>query len=249
MVAAHPDDETVAAGARLRHLSDVWVLHVTDGAPADPSLWTSPAPSREAYRETRRAEAERALGLAGVPAGRIRCLGLPDQEVLHHLDPAIETLRQEFERIRPEIVITHAYEGGHPDHDATAFAVFAALAHLSQVPEPARAEMTSYHLGPSGLTAGRFLPAGGRGSRCEPIVMDLDADEQAQKREMLDAFHSQKELLDRMWCDTESFRLAPEYDFTRPPHEGPLFYETLGWKTTSADLCATVAQAAQRAGV
>jgi len=34
-VVAHPDDETVGAGALLDRLDDVVVVHVTDGAPRD----------------------------------------------------------------------------------------------------------------------------------------------------------------------------------------------------------------------
>jgi hypothetical protein len=34
--------------------------------------------------------------------------------------------------------------------------------------------------------------------------------------------------------DREQFRPAPKYDFSRPPHEGPLYYEIrkLGWTWT-----------------
>ena len=33
---AHPEDETIFAGAALADRSDVWIVHLTDGAPRDP---------------------------------------------------------------------------------------------------------------------------------------------------------------------------------------------------------------------
>ncbi|HYC50403.1 MAG TPA: hypothetical protein VEB19_04755, partial [Gemmatimonadaceae bacterium] len=35
IIVAHPDDESIGAGARLRKLGDAWVVDVTDGAPRD----------------------------------------------------------------------------------------------------------------------------------------------------------------------------------------------------------------------
>ncbi len=48
------------------------------------------------------------------------------------------------------VVLTHAYEGGHPDHEAVAFAV--------QASGRPRIEMAGYHAGPNGhMIAGQFL--------------------------------------------------------------------------------------------
>src|SRR6185437_9724842 len=51
-------------------------------------------------------------------------------------------------------VFTHAYEGGHPDHDAVAFAVHAAC-RLSDIP-PAIVEMPYYHRQDGRLITGEF---------------------------------------------------------------------------------------------
>ena len=45
------------------------------------------------------------------------------------------------------VVLTHAYEGGHPDHDAVAFAVHRAARRTSA----AVVEMPFYHAGPDGV--------------------------------------------------------------------------------------------------
>ena len=59
----------------------------------------------------------------------------------------------------------------------------------------------------------------------------LDANARARKRAMLDAFASQADVLAPFGTDAEPLRCAPDYDFTRPPHPGELYYERLpfGW--------------------
>jgi hypothetical protein len=51
---------------------------------------------------------------------------------------------------------------------------------------------------------------------------------------MFECFSSQAKVLRGFDIAVERFRRAPRYDFTRPPHEGPLHYERLGWPLTGA---------------
>ena len=79
VVAAHPDDETIGAGASLGLLRTPVLVHVTDGAPrsghdARAAGHASPA----AYAAARRAELGAALKAGGVRAELVE-LGVPDQ--------------------------------------------------------------------------------------------------------------------------------------------------------------------------
>jgi LmbE family N-acetylglucosaminyl deacetylase len=133
VVAAHPDDETIGASTMLATRHELTVIHVTDGAPRDRRWWPRGAPSsREEYARLRRREADAALALAGVDSARIHRLGLVDLEACRALPELITVLRDAIDRARPELLITHAYEGGHPDHDAVAFAVAEACAGLAR---------------------------------------------------------------------------------------------------------------------
>src|SRR5580765_555663 len=76
VVVAHPDDEAIGAGAVLGGVPNAIVVHVTDGAPADPEYTRRKVfESREAYAQARRTEVVAALGIIGIPAERIRGLG------------------------------------------------------------------------------------------------------------------------------------------------------------------------------
>jgi N-acetylglucosamine malate deacetylase 2 len=235
IVVAHPDDEVIGAGARLHALGRAASLvHVTDGAPRNPAdAVRAGARTRLAYAAMRRDELARALQLAGCGDMPRDQLHVVDQEASFQLSEVSRRLAVLLERRGADIVVTHPYEGGHPDHDAAAFAVQTACALLSGTGQraPARIELTSYHAGVGGMRTGEFLAASARVSRC----IELSSEEQRLKRNMLDAFVSQREVLRPFGTRRESFAVAPVYDFNRAPHVGTLHYEQFDWGITGVE--------------
>ena len=247
VVAAHPDDETIGLGARLTGLFDVMIVAVTDGAPPDDARVPPPFAGRDAYAEARREERRRALAVAGLADARVHELGIPDQHASDDLIGLTAVVLEILRAARPEVLVTHPYEGGHPDHDAAAFAAAAALTLLARAGErvPTAVEMTSYHLGSDGIRTGDFLPQ--QAVQCGDFV--LDAPRRARKRSMLDCFTSQREMLSHFRCDRERFRVAPLYEFSLPPHEGRLFYEHYAWGMAGSDWRARAREALHALGL
>jgi LmbE family N-acetylglucosaminyl deacetylase len=234
LVAAHPDDETLSAGAILPRLRHVSVVHVTDGAPRDRRFFPPGIDlSRERYAALRREEVLAALAFAGVPADRVHRLGAVDQEAIHDLPRLVEALVQLILEADPALLITHPYEGGHPDHDAAAFSAHMAVAVLRRAGHrvPLLFEAASYHGAGGRFTPGEFLPAPDR----PEARFELSAEDLVRKRAMLACFASQREVIAAFPLRDERLRAAPEYDFTRPPHEGPTHYERLGWPMSGQD--------------
>jgi N-acetylglucosamine malate deacetylase 2 len=230
VVVAHPDDETIGCGAQLVRLHGRILLLVTDGAPRDlTDAKRSGFASAAAYAAARRGELLQAIAMAGVPAHALRTLGVPDQEAAMRLVDIARQLVQCFAQCRIRVVLTHSYEGGHPDHDATAFAVHAAAALLARSGHAISIlEMPLYRLGPEGMLVQSFVPqASGDG-----IVVALTKEWRARKQKMLAAHVSQQDVLQAFSLDAERFRPAPAYDFTKLPNEGRLFYETMPWGMT-----------------
>jgi LmbE family N-acetylglucosaminyl deacetylase len=210
VVAAHPDDETIGAGILLSRLPGARVLHLTDGG------------SRE--------ELTAAMALAGVqPQNLLRIEGVPDQDAVSRLPRLTREIAVLLRQLRPNVVITHAYEGGHPDHDAAALAVRAAVQLLRRGRAPVipdLVEMALHHARP-GTNEVVFLeflpPADG------VMALELSPEERDLKERMLDCFSTQKEVLAQVRPpERELFRPAPRCDIGKPPHEGRLQYEIQG---------------------
>lgn len=223
---AHPDDETVGAGILLSRLPDAWIVHATDGAPRDPRFMARGFQgTREEYARVRRQELEAALSLAGIGPDRLFQIGIPDQEAVFEIPRLVREIGELIRRLSPEIVLTLAYEGGHPDHDAVALAVRLATKEVEVV------EMALYHAEPETerMVVAELLPFPG----IEETRLVLTPEERDLKERMIRAFATQRETLQAFLPPRdEVFRPAPVYDFTRPPHPGRLQYEIWGFEMT-----------------
>ena len=237
VVMAHPDDEVLAVGAQMERMAGCRFVCVTDGAPEDGADASAHGfASLTQYRAARRWELACALGSAGLPASVAGSLVLddgnavPDQRAAGLLAEITRAIRREIEAFHPEMVLTHPYEGGHPDHDATAFAAWAAVQSIAEPQRPLLAEAVGYHAGTGGQTVwmktGQFLP---RSDADDVRVCHLRPEQQEKKRALLGCFSSQAETLGQFGVEREAFRLAPAYCFGRAPHEGVLLYEAHGW--------------------
>lgn len=249
LVCAHPDDDVIGAGTRLPRLPRATVAYITDGAPADMAdAARLGLPSPGAYAAARAREAEAALALAGVEPSRFRRLGLVDQEVTPNIGELASLLAATIRETAAEVVMTHPYEGGHPDHDATALAVRLACRSLRAAGEraPDLVEFAGYHAGGLlGIVMQEFLPAPG----VETVTARLTPAERDLKRRMLAAHATQQVILGFVPTDRERFRPAPTYDFRRPPHPGRPLYETFLPNWTGERWRRLAAEALDAAGV
>lgn len=246
IIAAHPDDETIGMGAQLGRFSNAVLLHTTDGAPRDGhDSAVHGFGTISGYAASRRNELAAALRAGG--ADRVRCqtLGMADRASWLDLAALARSIADWLRTQRPAAVFVQPYEGGHPDHDAVAFSVYAAcrLNEMEGEAAPDVIEMASYYADGDRRATGRFLPGGGK-------VVRLKLSEPARRRKqaMLDCFVTQRETLAGFETETEQFRLAPKYDFTRAPHAGRLYYERYDWGISGAmwRRCASAALAKLR---
>lgn len=231
LVVAHPDDETIALGARLPRLPGITVVHVTDGAPRSGGAAQAHGfPDPEAYAAARRRELGQAMSLAGVPSESLVALGVPDQGTPGRMAEVARRLADLLDARGIEVAVTHAYEGGHPDHDATAFAVHEAARLLAARGRPVGiVEAPFYHLAPDGSWAIQAFCDEAPGPS---VALPLDEAGRALKRAMLDAHATQAGVLSMMRLDAERLREAPAHDFARLPNGGALLYERHGWGLT-----------------
>jgi LmbE family N-acetylglucosaminyl deacetylase len=257
LVVAHPDDDVLGAGALLARAPWARIVYVTDGAPRDGRDargygFATP----EEYAAARRREALAALALADVAPHQTVWMDVADQQATSGLERIAGLLRELIMATRADMLLTHPYEGGHPDHDAVAFAVRAAVTVLERsaggdrrAPVPIVAEFAGYHAGPDGERQTSFLPHPG----FPEVLFQLSAAERGLKSRMLALHATQATVLADFPRDRELFRLAPPHDFSRPPHPGPLLYERSGsggdWGIDGVRWRARAAAASRRLGL
>jgi LmbE family N-acetylglucosaminyl deacetylase len=270
IVVAHPDDETIGLGAQLGRFDDALLVHITDGAPRDgDDARNYGFASIVDYAAARQAELAAALHAGDAVRLRRLGLGIPDKESWRDLAGLARPLAELLRAEEPAAVFTHAYEGGHPDHDSAAFAVHAACRLIHS--RPAIVETPFYHRRDGRLVTNQFLEnplSSSRrrprsistpterlrsGSRLAPglLVYSIEIGEEAlrRKQRMVDCFATQRWLLKRFDLSPERFRIAPDYDFRHPPHLGDLHYETLGWGIVGEDWRRAAADALNRLGL
>jgi len=218
VVVAHPDDETIGCGALLSRLKDVSVVLVTDGAPrsgADALRAGFETPL--AYGTARSRELRIALALAGIDERQILELGVCDQEVCRSLVAVSRRLASIFASKGITTVVTHAFEGGHPDHDGVALCVHAA-ARLLKERAPSLIEMPYYHRQGDAMVTQIFCDG------ADELVFAIPPDQRRVKMEMMAAHASQAETLRAFSADVERYRIAKSYDFQLLPNNGSIFY-------------------------
>ncbi len=231
LIVAHPDDETGAAGILLQRATEPMVVFCTDGAPVDSWFWGKYG-SRETYAELRRREALSALNGIGVKSVSFltnsRADLFHDQRLHTALPCAIDLISKFVRWYSPDIILTSAYEGGHPDHDSCSFIAFVVGA-MSGLPVW---EVPLYHRRPDGvLVYQRFADQLGTEIRVQPTSREA-----AAKRAMLAVYRSQPELDVFAASEVEYVRLQHTYDYSRPPAR-IINYERWGWPVYAADLC------------
>lgn len=141
-VFAHPDDETLAAGALLAKLAAAGVdTHLVTATAGEGGWKGSPRPAPAEIARRREEELRAAAQVLGVRT--VRVLGFPDGKVEQAPEEtAVAMIAARIREVRPAAVLTFGPDGitGHPDHAAvsrfTANAVtVAAVTPATTMPE------------------------------------------------------------------------------------------------------------------
>lgn len=245
IVAAHPDDETIALGGQLHRMQGVRILHMTDGAPLDmEDAHAQGFGRREDYADVRRKELIAAMTLAGIDRKQLLSLAVPDKATSFGIAELAQKLAVIFRDYRIRWVISHDFEGGHPDHDATAFVVYAACHLMRQggVRPPKVLEFPLYHLRKRCLIVQQFASAGEAATSRE---LPLDDAAAAVKRRMLSQYLTQRRTLSVFAAAEERVRIALKRSFLALPNGGEVYYAYFNWGLRPDDWAPLAANASR----
>lgn len=206
---AHPDDEMLACGGLLQRMGSSLVVFATNGAPRHHGFERRFG-TLQRYSDTRFQEA--AAAIAQVSNCSFQRLTKPDgtyfvdQQLFRDLKQALGSLCHIARSFSPDALVSHAYEGGHIDHDACSFLTMHAAAALCL----RRFEFPLYSRNPLGpLVLQQFSDEG-----CAPLEWQLSEAELSSKRKMLACYASQPGLASAFPIERERIRLATRTDFS-----------------------------------
>jgi N-acetylglucosamine malate deacetylase 2 len=210
VLAAHPDDESIGCGVLLQRVTSALVVFAVDGAPAGYGFERKFG-TLQNYSEERFKEAARALScLPDCSFLRLKRRDgsyFPDRRLFEHLEEAAASLTAIVQEFSPDAIVSHAYEGGHIDHDACSFLARHAADELSlkhfEFPlywqnEKGRDVFQEFRDAQEGITS------------LNPSEREI-----AIKNQMLAEYQTQRDLVAMFSSNKESFRLAPGYDYGR----------------------------------
>ena len=235
-VLAHHDDEVFCAGHLYRAVREgrtIRLLWATAGGLASPAR--------------RVAEGRSVCRLLELAPEAARDLRLPDQQAIRHVGEIVAAAAALIDGVddRGVSVCVPAYEGGHPDHDAVNLAV-AILRR--QRPGIDACEFPLYRRAGLRLSVQSPHPAANTPAG-ELTLLHLDDAAMELRERLIRANASQRfislapllALARRAGRGrAEPSRPLPAHDYTRPPHDGRLLYETYtrrrfpGWRDAAA---------------
>lgn len=220
LLAPHPDDELAgccAAMARARAQgSVVSVAFLTTGIPARERLWPWDRAGHPARVERRREEARRVAAKTG--AGIVHFSDAASRRLKDGIGAARDVAMRLCAECRADVLWTPAYEGGHPDHDVASF-----IASTMRDALPVW-EFSEYNFCGGRVRSNEFAAVRG-----EELEIRLSDDERRVKKGLLEMYASERGNLSYVQTEREVFRPLAEYDYSRPPHAGTLFYRRFSW--------------------
>lgn len=223
LICAHPDDEVISSSKYISSSRDrIHIAYVTDGD-ADEEGGKK--------RKERSQESRTALEYAGIEdRNQIHFLGFPESDTPNESRTILHRIKQLIERLDPDLILTHAYDGAHFDHDLVRFLINILISSESlDIPI---AEFALYHDNNGHSNHNTFITP----DSTRDIVFNLSAEDITRKERMLSAYRSQQKYLKYFNTGNPElmrFCFANELDpriFEKKPHSFLLGYDDLKQK-------------------
>lgn len=220
----HPHDEVVGCAAAIARAraqgARVFGVNLSHGCLPSRAMWWWERSQYQRVVDQRLAESlavAEFLGIKQLNGNVMRAA----REIWPNLQTVYGEVMQAMQICAPDRIWVPAYEGASPDYDAVNALASCIARTVGQV---SVFEMAQYHFAHGIPHSNAFIAIKGT-----EIKMTLTANEQKMKRAALKLYASEQKNLGDVDVRYETFRPIAQYDYSKRPHEGTLWYERFQW--------------------
>lgn len=213
-VAAHPDDELVGATFIIKNLlqkKNIIIFFLTNGVISKEEMWFWNKKKYKEKKKIRDEEMKKSLKLLGIK--KFFKQDIPTRKLKENIERTFEKINLLVKDHKIDTIFCPAYEGGHQDHDVSNF-ICSRLRNSTEVYEYAE-----YNFSKGRINCNKFVK-----STKNEITIKLSEKEKKEKIKFLKIYNSEKGNLNYLHLNEECYRKIYNYDYTKAPHHGKLFY-------------------------
>ena len=215
IVAPHPDDEIVGLGITIKKLlikkKKIIIFFPTNGVVCQKQMWFWKRKCYQDIVKIRTKEMKKSLNALGIKKSYLQ--NIPTRSLKEKITATHKIIKKIIKKDRIDTIFCPAYEGGHQDHDITNF-ICSRFKKKIQV-----FEFAEYNFFKRKINLNKFIR-----SKNEENILRLNENEKLLKKELLAVYASEKNNLNFLSPDIEAYRKIENYNYSKPPHEGILFY-------------------------
>ena len=213
-IAAHPDDELVGATFIIKKIllkKNLIIFFPTNGVISQEDMWFWEKKKYEEKKKLRNEEMKKSLRLLGVE--KFFKQDIPTRKLKENIDKTFSKINHLVKNYKIDTIFCPAYEGGHQDHDVSNF-ICSRFRNNSKIYEYAE-----YNYSKGQINCNEFVKP-----MKNEVTIKLSEKEKKEKIKLLKIYNSEKGNLDYINFEKECYRKLYDYDYSRPPHSGKLFY-------------------------
>lgn len=215
ILVAHPDDEIVGTcifiKRKIQEGHKIFLLFLTNGVIDKNDMWFWEKKKYSFYLERRLAELRESVNLLRVTGFYIQ--NIPTRTLKDSVYESFSMIQKIIKKENIDYIFSPAYEGGHQDHDV-ANSIASKFKKSKKV-----FEFSEYHYFNNKISSNCFINFSGN-----EVFLNLSYEEIKFKKKLIKVYKSEIKNLNYINFHQECFRPIIDYDYSKPPHEGTLFY-------------------------
>ncbi len=216
----HPDDEIVGCCSIIKNFLEenkkIHLFFLTNGVLSEEFMWFWQKSKNKEMMERRKEEMNKSMEMLGITS--YTCQDIPTRTLKMKISETFYKIKEFIYSKKIDTIFCPAYEGGHQDHDISNF-ICSKLSRLCIIKE-----FSEYNFFNRKINCNSFIKSS-KGQK----VLRLSNKEKTFKTACLKIYETERSNLDYIEVKNESYRPIAKYDYSRPPHDGVVFYRRYGF--------------------